>query len=327
MSRPGRSEPSVTIAIATWNSAEFLPTCLASVAHQTYPNLDVIVVDNGSSDGSPDLVRDLAPGASLVRNQTNQGYSAAHNYAIGVTEGPYYLSLNPDVKLDADYVRLLVEALEARPEYGSAVGKLWLPEQADDDSRVLDAAGLFIDRQRHQYLRGHGKIDLGQFDRAEEVFGVDGAAPLYRRSMLEDSLMLGEVFDRNFFAYMEDIDLAWRARILGWQSWYEPRATAVHDRTFRPGRRKSMPREIRRLAVKNRYLMLLKNEAGAPWRRDWWRVLVYDLGIWLYVLLLEQSSLGAIPLLRWQWRDAIRWRREILAKARISPDKRLSWFR
>lgn len=327
MTIAGESEPVVTVAIVTWNSAKYLPGCLAGIASQTYPNLDLIVVDNASSDGSAGLVREMAPEAALVENQTNEGYSRGHNLAIGATEGRYYLSLNPDIELDPNYVGVLVEALEVRPEYGSVVGKLWLPERDSEGRPALDGAGLFIDRRRHQYLRGHGEADVGQYDRAEEVFGVDGAAPLYRRSMLEDAQMQGEVLDHNFFAYMEDIDLAWRARILGWKAWYEPEATAAHDRSFRPGHRHYMPRDLRRLAVKNRYLMLLKNEAGAPWRRDWWRLISYDLRIWMYVLLLEQSSLGALGLLRQQWSDTLNWRKEISSRARVRPEDRLGWFR
>jgi hypothetical protein len=87
-----------------------------------------------------------------------------------------------------------------------------------------------------------------------------------------------------------------------------------------------MEKEIRRIAVKNRYLMILKNEGVEEWRRDWWRVRQYDLGIWAYILLMEQSSLGALPLYRSQRERARAWRREIWRKARARPEERGEWF-
>jgi GT2 family glycosyltransferase len=144
--------------------------------------------------------------------------------------------------------------------------------------------------------------------------------------MLEDVKVFGDYFDEAFFAYMEDVDLAWRARLLGWSAWYEAKAVAYHARTFHPGRRRVMSAEMRRMAVRNRYLMLLKNEGREELRRDWWRILGYDLGIWGYVLLFEQSSAGAVGLLRRQWDEGLAWRREIWARATALPAERMQWF-
>jgi GT2 family glycosyltransferase len=289
-----------------------------------YSSMELIVVDNGSTDGSVDLVRRRHPEAVVLRNPENLGYCRAQNQAIAQARGEYFLALNPDVRLLPGYIERMVEALERRPEYGSAVGKLW--QTVDQDPRLLDSTGLFLDRRRHQYLRGHGRPDLGQYDQAGEIFGVDGAAAFHRRTMLEDVAIDGQYFDEQFFTYMEDVDLAWRARLLGWKSWYEPSAQAFHKRRFKPGGRGRMEKEIRRIAVKNRYLLLLKNEGAEEWRRDWWRVRLYDLGIWAYILLLEQSSLGALRLYRRQRELALAWKREIWQKARAGPEQRLGWF-
>jgi GT2 family glycosyltransferase len=308
----------------TWNSERHLPSCLDGLEGQGYSRLELIVIDNGSSDRSVALVRERWPTASVIENGRNEGFCRAHNAAIRASAGEYYLALNPDVQLLPGFIEHLVSALENRPEFGSAVGKMWQQGQADPP--LLDAAGLFLDRRRHQYLRGRGEPDRGQYDMAEEVFGADGAAPLYRRAMLEDVKIEGQYFDEQFFAYMEDVDLAWRARLLGWRCWYEPAATAFHARSFQPGRRRAMPRPMRRIAVKNRYLMLLKNEGSEEWRRDWWRILAYDLAIWGYILLLEQSSVGALPLLRRGWRGAQAWRSEIWRRGTAGPQERLRWF-
>ena len=314
----------VSIGLVTWNNAGELPLTLEGIRQQTHPALEVIVVDNASSDQSLELVRLNVPEAKLIANQENLGYCKAHNQAIEMSRGEYYLALNPDVQMAPDFCGSMVAALEHRPEYGSVAGKLWRP--GGQEPKVLDATALFIDRRRHQYLRGHGELDRGQFDQAEDVFGADGAAPLFRRAMLEDVKVFGQVYDEQFFGYMEDVDLAWRAKLYGWKCWYEPSATAFHDRTFRPGQRKPMTKEVRRTSVKNRYLTLLKNESMEGWRRDWWQILWYDLKILSYLLLIEQSSLGAIPTL-WEQKDgALAWRRDIWRRVKATPRERLTWF-
>lgn len=324
MSEPGGNPPLVSVGIVTWNSESDLPACLRALSEQTYTDLETIVVDNASEDRSVEVVRELAPEAEIVLHQENLGFCRAHNRAIASTQGKYYLALNPDAVLSENYIEALVDCLEARPEYGSAMGKIWLPEAGD--GRPLDGAGLFLDRSRHQYLRGHGEIDRGQYDEPGEVFAVDGAASLFRRAMLEDVKVQGQVFDEDFFIYMEDVDLGWRARLFGWRSWYEPTATASHNRTFKPGVRRPMPHWLRRMAVRNRYLMLFKNELPSTWRRDWWRILLYDVQIWGYILLLEQTSLGAVPQILRSRKRALDWQERIRDRTRVTAEECLSWF-
>jgi GT2 family glycosyltransferase len=320
------SQPLVTIGIVSWNSASDLPACLEAIHAQDYPNLELIAVDNASEDGSIEVVVAHAPEAQLVKLDENRGYGAGHNLAIGISHGEYYLALNPDVVMKPAYVSGLVEALEKRPDYGSAMGKLWLSGRESAGTPLLDGAGLFIDRRRHQYLRGHGQADRGQFDTSEEIFGVDGAAPLYRRQALQDLEIRGQIFDETYFIHMEDVDLSWRARLLGWRAWYEPRATAFHDRTFRPGERAPVPKSRRRDAVKNRYVTICKNEAPETWRRDWLQILTYDARILGYILLMEQSSLGAYTALFSQRKALREWRASIWARVKVLPEERQEWF-
>lgn len=314
----------VTVGLLTWNSERHLPTCLQSLANQTHRELELIVVDNGSKDGSLDLVRAHAPQGRIFSNTQNQGYCRAHNLAIGVSAGDYYLALNPDVRLDPEYIKRLVLSLQGRPAFGSAVGKMWQAQQGEP--KVLDGAGLFIDRRRRPYLRGRGEVDRGQFDHSEEVFGAGGPAPLYRRKALEEARIFGQVFDEAFFTSQGDVDLTWRVRLFGWQCWYEPRATAVHDREFRPGVRLHVPGDVHRIAVRNRYLTILKNESWRTFRRDWWRILSWDLPTFAYVLVREASPSGAYPSLLAKRRLALRWRRAVQGAARVRPAHRLKWF-
>jgi GT2 family glycosyltransferase len=318
------SQPLVTIGLVAWNSEKYLESCLAAIHNQSYANMELKAVDNASGDRSADAIRARAPEADLILNKRNEGYCVAHNQILRRARGDYYLPLNPDVVMQPEFVERMVSVMESRPECGSVNGKFWLPSEGPD--RYLDSTGLFIDRSRHQYLRGHGQLDEGQFEVAGDIFGADGAAPLYRRQTLVEATVEGQVYDESYFGYHEDVDLAWRIRLLGWTSRYEPSATAVHDRSFKPGVRRPMPPKLRRLAVRNRYLTILKNEAPDDFRRDWWRILSYDARILGYILILEQTSLPAYPMLISTLGHARRWRRMVWSRVDVSAEMRNSWF-
>jgi len=289
-------------------------------------DFELIVVDNASVDKSLDLVKQHFPDAKIIRNTSNTGFCHAHNQAIRASIGNYYLPLNPDVEMEPGYIYNLVGDLEARPGFGSAAGKLLLkPRQTLP--YLLDSTGLFIDRRRRQFLRGHAEVDLGQYDQPGEVFGADGAAPLYRREMLEDIKIDGQYFDESFFAHKEDVDLAWRARLLGWGCWYDPQAVAFHERNFKPGQREAIPAAIKVHAIKNRYLLLIKNELRSGWFRDGILILWYDLKIFVFLCVYEHSSLKAFIFL-WKNRSRVlAWRRQIRGRIRIQPAEMLLWFK
>lgn len=319
-------EPLVSIGLVTWNSAAHLPSCLGALARQEYANFELIIVDNASTDHSLELATQYQPGARAIRNTTNMGFCHAHNQAIQASKGVYYLPLNPDVEMDSRFILNLVDSLEKLKGYGLAAGKLLLKPQEANLPR-FDSTGLFLDRRRRQYLRGHGEFDQGQYDKPGDVFGVDGAAPLYRREMLEDIKMDGQYFDESFFAHKEDVDLAWRARLFGWGCWYQPLAVAYHQRSFKPGKREEVALSTRIDAVKNRYLLLIKNETAAGWCRDWPHILWYDLKILGYICLFERSSLKAFYLLWHEWPRARALRREITRRIRIQSADILTWFK
>jgi GT2 family glycosyltransferase len=319
------SEPFISIGLVTWNSATHLPSCLGAVSTQVFTNWELIIVDNASVDSSLNLIAQHCPDAKIIKNTGNTGFCHAHNQAIHASRGDYYMALNPDVIMQPEYLGAMVSALEERPDYGSAAGKL-LQSQAEGQASIIDSTGLFIDRRRRQFLRDHGEADTGQYDQAGEVFGVDGAAPLYRRQMLEDIKIDGQYFDESFFAHKEDVDLAWRARLLGGGCWDTPGAVAIHPRSFRPSQRESVVPAVRVHAVKNRYLLLFKNESLQGWRRDRLPILWYDLKILVYLCLYERSSLYAFKLLRQTWPRTQSWRREIWKRVRVNFDEMLKWF-
>jgi GT2 family glycosyltransferase len=184
--------PLVSIVVVLWNSASHVPALAATIASQTHPALEVVVVDNGSADAGLELLRAALPDCLAVRNAANLGFARACNQGIDVSAGQYVLLLNHDVQLDPRFLEILVALMEDRPEVGWCSGKLVRPPAEGGKIRI-DSAGEVIKRNRRVVNRGEGEVDCGQYDQAEPVFGVSAAAALYRRAMLDECRVDGEV--------------------------------------------------------------------------------------------------------------------------------------
>lgn len=260
----------VAIGILTYNSAPHIRACLESVRSQTWPNVEVAVLDNCSSDETVELVRKHHPDVRLLINDVNTGFSGGQNRLIRELDAVYYMPLNPDVTLEPDAVANLVKVLEQRPDAGAASGKLYfMTPDGEKTSRVYTTGHLFYRNGRLANI-GYGEEDAGQFGVEREVFGVNGAAPLYRRKMLEEvAVAPGEYFDELYFMYGADPDLDWRARLFGWRAWYTPEVVGYHVE-HASGGRNGTAAEI--AYVQRRYVMVLKN-AGA------WDVITYYAGM------------------------------------------------
>jgi GT2 family glycosyltransferase len=215
-----------------------------------------VVWDDALADQSISLAEKL--GASVVRSRENVGFARAANELIQRTTTPYVLLLNPDAYLQPRYIEKLEQAAEEDSAIGSATGKLVRPDRGGGIPR-LDSTGHVLHRNRVATNRGENEPDRGQYDAASEVFGVCAAAALYRRAMLDDVRVGAEYFDSTFFAYLEDVDLDWRARLRGWKAYYVPAAVAEHERGHKGDRRRQSALEIRH-SLKNRYLMMVRND-------------------------------------------------------------------
>jgi GT2 family glycosyltransferase len=312
----------VSISIVSWNSMESLPKCLDLIYKQTFRDFEVILVDNASVDGVLEFVESYYPYVRVVRNAQNEGFCQAHNRAIHLSDSQFFMPLNPDVFLTSSYVEKLVEALDSHKDVGIVVGKMYVEEGSD----ILDGAGLVINKARRQYLRGHGQCDTGQFDSPEYVFGACGAAPLYRREMLDDIELEGEYFDELFFAHKEDLDLSWRAQLYGWKCLYVPDAIAYHNRSFSPSKRKQMPKVVRLHAVKNRYLPIIKNDLPSLFFRHLVYILWYDIRILGYLALFERSSFRGIVRVLQLLPQILPRRKIIMQKKRVTDAYMAQWF-
>lgn len=287
----------VAVVVVAWNAADWLSTCLGSVAALRRPPAEIVVVDNASSDGGADRVEREFPRVDLVRAPRNLGFCAANNLGIQRTRSPFILLLNPDTRLDPDFLEELLPAF-ADEDVGMACGKL-----RRFDGTTLDSCGQLLGRSRRPRDRGYGRPDQGQFDEDVDVFGACSAAAVYRREMFEAIAGPdGEVFDETFFAFFEDLDVAWRARRLGWRAVYRYRAMGLHARSASMRDRGWLwlraallgrPAEVRWHIVKNRWLTLLRNDTPGAYLRDLPFIWVRDIAM-LLVLGLSPRLLSRL---------------------------------
>lgn len=302
---------SVTVQVVTYNSAEDITDCLDAVLRQTYPIDKILVIDNASKDGTADRVssyiKDLGqPRVQFVPNPSNSGFAPAHNQGIRMTQSDYVLVLNPDVELGAEYVERIVKLMDRHPEVGSATGLLLLKSSPD----IVDSTGLLMNGIWRAVDRGAGE-SAARWRDSGEVFGVSGAAAMYRRAMIKEISVHGEFFDEDFFAYKEDVDVAWRANLLGWKAYYCADALATHARGWKKGSRNQQPLAIRRYSYINRYKMIYKNLTGSHWVKYLPKLLVFELASNAYMLLREPKVLGAWMGFIQQLPDLRKKRREI----------------
>ncbi|MEO8100392.1 MAG: glycosyltransferase family 2 protein, partial [Acidobacteriota bacterium] len=252
---------SVSVTIVTYNSGRFIKRCLESVLEQKYAGLEVVVIDNASTDGTVDLLEQFADRCRIYYNDKNLGFAAAQNQAIELAQGDWVLTLNPDVLLQSNFIQALVEAGKMDPKTGTVCGKLLSIRATFDlpDKQLVDSTGIYFTPMMRHLDRGSQEVDNGHYLNHEYVFGATAAAALYRRSMIEDIAIMGEFFDPDFFVYREDADVAWRAQLMGWRCMYTPLARGYHVRNVLPGNRRALPPEINMHSVKNRFLMRIKN--------------------------------------------------------------------
>jgi GT2 family glycosyltransferase len=225
----------------------------------------------------------------LLRNVRNRGFSGAHNQGIELAlsrwgnqnlDRRYILITNPDLEFSPTAIRVLISYMEAHPEVGACGPKLLRAiAQTDEDQEmaessrtdIIDSTGLLIKKSRRVIDRGSGERDVGQYDNADEVFGLSGACVLYRASVLAAVKVGTEYFDEDFFAYLEDVDLAWRVRLLGFEARLVPQAIAWHYRRVPSSplhgwfaswsARRSRSPSVNFLSTRNRGWMIIKNDS------------------------------------------------------------------
>jgi len=302
----------VSVIVVNWNRRGLLHACLESLANQTLTGFEVVVVDNGSGDGSPAMVErefSACPGFSLklIRNSENRGFCEANNQGFAAASGRLVALLNNDAEADPGWLAALAGAFDDRPEIGMAASKILVYEEPGR----IDKAGHVIYPDGQNRGRGSGEPDNGQFDRAEEVLWPDGAAAMYRRELLDQ---IGG-FDEDLFAYGDDAELGLRARIAGWKCFYVPTAVVRHHRGATLGVLSARRIE---LIERNRVLLAAKL---FPWSLLWLNGGYYlaRIGAGLWAAATNKGEVSRFPGLRGKWRVAKAMVRGDLAALRLLP--------
>ena len=331
----------VSCIVLNYNGEKLLTTCLDSVEALDFKEKEVIFIDNASQDKSVEFVLKHYPKIRVFANKENSGYAGGANQAVAVSRGDFVLIMNPDIVFEPDYLTVLMKRLHTDKKIGAIIGKLRKYDFAAQNSQhkktnFIDSAGLFMHRNRRCVDRGQGEEDRGQYNTAEEVFGITGACPLYRREALEDCKVSGEYFDNSFFMYKEDVDIAWRMRLFGWKCFYEPAAMAYHGRgtgvvdrrtLWTVAReRKGLSKFQKYYSYKNERLMRVKNELWISAARDFLPIIWKEILMFGWMILREPFLFKSLGRFFLQLPGALKKRLEIMQRKKASARDIGQWF-
>ncbi len=359
--------PRISINLVTWNNLKFLPQCLDSIFKQTFNNFSVLAIDNASNDGTVKFIENNYPQVAILKNARNLGFSKAHNQGIKFAvekEFDYILVINPDIILNPDCLLNLVQAIESDEKIASVGPKLFKIQSGNIEigenikTDIIDSCGLKIIKSRRVADRGSGEIGREYYKNEEEVFGISGSLVLYRRKALEDIKIaiqgvdrsvnaqsadkiknfgrIGEYFDEDFFAYKEDIDMAWRLRINGWKNFYYPKAIAFHYRTA------SMKEKVNSIVIiknrkkseiinyhsyKNHLMLLAKNEFFSNFILNFPYIIFYEFKKIVYILFFEARTLKALKEFFGKLPKILKKRAIIMKNRKIKAREIRGWFK
>ncbi len=304
--------PHFSVVIPNWNGKHFLTTCLDAIGRQSLPNIEVIIVDNASSDGSQQFIKGAYPGFQLVELERNRGFTGACNHGMDLASGEFIALLNNDTEVQQDWAAEVVAAFEQHPEVGIVASKMLLFDQRCR----FHTAGDFFTNDGRAGNRGAWETDTGQYDRAEYVFSACGGSAAYRRSMLEE---IGTL-DDDFFFLLEDVDLAWRAQLAGYRVWYTPTAIVYHHLSATGGGATASYHDGR-----NSIWLIVKNMPAGLLRRYGWRILLRQV-VQTWEALRAWRGLEARARLRGSLAgllgvgDMLRKRKQVQALKRVSDE-------
>ncbi|HET8631252.1 MAG TPA: glycosyltransferase family 2 protein [Thermomicrobiales bacterium] len=264
------SGPRVAVIIPTFDGAAYLPACLDALRRQTERDFAVVVVDDGSTDGTADLLAARYPDVRVLRRPANGGLAVACNDGIAATASEYVALLNNDTEPEPGWLAALVAALDAAPAAASAASKLLLHDQRD----TLHSAGDGYTVTGLPVNRGVWRRDAGQYDAATEVFGACAGAALYRRAALVAVAGPGgRVFDEDLFMYCEDVDLNWRLQLAGYRCVFAPAARVYHRLSATGGG------PLASYFCGRNFLLVLAKDVPRPLLRRYWpRIAAAQLG-------------------------------------------------
>lgn len=367
----------VTISIINYNDRKFIFQAIDSAVNQTYPNLEIIITDNLSTDGTREEIEAMLPewearrreisadtnpdeenpALVYIKSEENSGFGRPHNQAFRLGRGEFFLLLNSDAILKPDYVAQALEIFEDE-SVGAVQGKLL---RYDFDKRELfkdaehselnriDTVGLAMLKNRRIICIGQGSADKGQFEERAEVFGADGAVPTYRKAALE-SIKLPifehkgkkkvnefEYFDEDFFMYKEDVDLAWRLRLAGWKTVYQPTAVAYHGRGSGDSmaknylkiieeRKKINPRAKYYSFLHQRLMQIKDDSPSLLFTKHFPAFIIKEIGAWGYMAIFERFTFRLIKDFYRLVPVFIKKRQMVRERTKVGDAEMAKWF-
>ncbi|MCF8567857.1 glycosyltransferase family 2 protein [Alicyclobacillus tolerans] len=310
--------PKIQVQIVTFNSKDSLTSCLDALMVQSLLPDRVMIIDNGSIDQTRQII-EVYQKQFLDKNipyiyyflSSNTGYASAHNVGIRTAYEQnidYVCTLNPDVRLEIDYLKYAVMDFLINKTVGGVTGKLTRPHEEAQDTLRIDSTGLQMKAFFHARDRGQDQYDLGQYEEPTYIWGICGAAAVYRTEMLQQLAYKGQYFDESFFVYKEDVDLCWRGNERGWKFYYDPRATAWHNRGWQ---KTSTPSEQARIhSFANQVALLIKHVPRPS--------LILIITLLVEVIRFVDISLrfpivskGIMKKIRMEWANTWAWRKGV----------------
>ncbi len=339
----------VSINLVVMNGKKFIRYSLDSIKKQTYPSqfIEVNILDNGSTDATKNIIRKEFPEFNLIENNQNIGFWAGQEKLLNQSRGEIIIAMT-DVILDADFIKNSARIFDKDPRIGAIQAKIYQMNLCDMPSPIftdiIDTTGFFIFKSRRLVNLGHGDTDKGQFSNQKEIFAVEGAVPIFRKTALEDCKIEGKIIDPDFrtgsLGYGDDLDLAWRMRLFGWKEIFAPDVIAYHDRSTtknikkhwldyftRIRQRSQISIQKRRLDWRNIRFTIIKNDYIINLLKDLPQIIIREAMVLIYSILFEPKVLFEIPIFLKLIPKMIRKRKIIMRKAKVSPKEIRKWFK
>ena len=270
--------PKVAVVILNWNGVKYLRDFLPYVLASTWPNLDIVVGDNASSDGSVAYLRENYPTVRIIENDDNYGFTGGYNRVLAQVQADYYILLNSDVEVQPNWIEPVIALMESDERIAAAAPKIKAYHNQTHFEHA-GAAGGFIDKFGYPFCRGRIFYDIeedkGQYEQAGEVFWASGAAMFIKKHLWD----LSGGFDETFFAHMEEIDLCWRLKNMGYKVMYCPQSVVYHV----GGGTLNSENPFKTYLNFRNNLLLLKNNLSF-WRAFW----VIGIRFWMDLLALTR---------------------------------------
>ncbi len=336
--------PLVSIVIPCYNGMKFLPISLPSIAELDYPNLEVLIIDDCSTDDSVKYIQKNFPQFKLIQNEVNKGFAYNVEKGFWICKGKYFFMVNQDTLHSKDYLQIAIENLEKDPKIAVFGGKIYKYDfDKKEKTQIIDTIGEQIFKNRQVVDIGQGELEIGQFDFQKEVFGISGQNPIYRVEALKEVAIPlkntenPEVFDQDFFMYKEDVDLAWRLQLFGWKAFYDFRAVAWHGRgtsaVLRKKKfeifknRKLLSKNQRFYSIKNRYLLMVKNDFLSLYFQHFFHIFFNDFLYFFYNLIFDTKNISAYFKFLQQLPKALTKRKFIMQNKKVNATEFKKWYK